>query len=282
MNKVSYVDEHLNPVKFKKFFYQHKVTSNADKNGFLTHYHPCIEIYVYIQGDAVFQVESFAYELEPYDVMIVPAYRIHNPIPRTENTFERYVLNIFPEFFDAVQGTEYESYFNSKSLDNLKISGKKLLETNFLNILKEFDDHTKQGNIAMALARLTELLHIIKSAGTSKTLKSHNPIIQDIINYINKNFKYINNVSEVTKNFNYSKNHLSHMFKESTGITIPQYINIKRIENVKLLYKNGETLTNACIESGFNSYNNFAYIYKKKFGKSPSGDLKASDKILLY
>ena len=46
------------------------------------------------------------------------------------------------------------------------------------------------------------------------------------------------------------------------------------MENVEKLHNQGKSLTYACIESGFNSYDNFAYIYKKEFGKSPKNHKK--------
>ena len=49
------------------------------------------------------------------------------------------------------------------------------------------------------------------------------------------------------------------------------------MENVEKMYKQGKSLTLACIESGFKSYDGFAYTYKKEFGTSPKKGLKSND-----
>jgi methylphosphotriester-DNA--protein-cysteine methyltransferase len=64
------------------------------------------------------------------------------------------------------------------------------------------------------------------------------------------------------------------MFKDKTGMTITHYLTLKRIETVKINYAKGKSLSTACLEAGFGTYGNFAYNYKKIFGKAPKEDLK--------
>ena len=41
-----------------------------------------------------------------------------------------------------------------------------------------------------------------------------------------------------------------------------------------IYFSKGKSLSSSCIEAGFGNYGNFAYNYKKIFGKSPREDLK--------
>lgn len=50
------------------------------------------------------------------------------------------------------------------------------------------------------------------------------------------------------------------------------------MENVETLHNQGKSLTWACIESGFKSYDSFAYTYKRQFGVSPQKGLLNSGK----
>lgn len=117
-------------------------------------------------------------------------------------------------------------------------------------------------------------MYILNFITDYESYNTKNLVVQDIIGYINENFKFIQNIDEIANALNYSKSHIYAMFKKNTGITIHDYIIQKRLAHTELLYQKGENLTSACISSGFPSYNNFAYTYKQLYKKSPKAGLK--------
>lgn len=132
----------------------------------------------------------------------------------------------------------------------------------------------------LASSKILELLYCLNTINHFEGFDSINEVTQSIIDFIDNNFNNIYELEDVTSQFHYSKNYLGYLFKKSTGITIMRYINAKKMENVEKLYKSGKSLTYACIESGFKSYDSFAYIYKKEFGIPPKkGFSKMLEKI---
>ena len=248
----------------------------GDDKEFLLHHHPYHEIYIYIGGKAEFLIEGTTFRLNPYDIIVVPPYTLHQPRPYVGETFERYVLNIFPNFFTHMDCPGYQDVFFNLPYLRYKIPGHIVKRSNIINIINFFDDKFDQNAPHMEpllCCKIIELLYHLNTIDSFEECDAVNTVVQDIISYIDKNFETISDLQSVTDNFFYSKNYLSHLFKKSTGITITQYINIKKMENVEKLYMQGKSLTHSCIESGFSSYDSFAYIYKKEFGISPKKGL---------
>ena len=54
------------------------------------------------------------------------------------------------------------------------------------------------------------------------------------------------------------------------GISIHQYIILKRIELAKSLIQQGKPMHLVCLESGFHNYSNFFKAFKAVTGVSPS------------
>ena len=68
----------------------------------------------------------------------------------------------------------------------------------------------------------------------------------------------------------YSATYLSHVFSESTGMTISEYINQIRCRNAVMFMKKGMTVTEAAFSAGYNDTAYFSRVFKKIMGTSPS------------
>ena len=74
----------------------------------------------------------------------------------------------------------------------------------------------------------------------------------------------------MSKDLFISKYYLCHLFKLETGISIYQYLTIKRIYYANQLLNTGIPATEACFKAGFNDYSTFYRAYKKVLKKSPT------------
>ena len=253
-------------------FHHGRTIVENNSEDFLPHYHPVYEIFIYISGKADYQIETAVFRLNPFDIIIVPPYTIHQPLPEEGEVFERYVINIFPEFFSLMDCDEYKDAFLTLPGMKYKIPGHIVQRSDIGNIIEFFGKkYSKADKYTKPLLnyKIAELLYCINTINFFEGYDSVNSVVQEMIAYIDNNFDSITNLSNVTDNFYYSKNYLSRLFKKSTGITIPRYVNIKKMEYVEKLYNRGKSLTRACVEAGFGNYDNFAYSYKAEFGISP-------------
>lgn len=250
----------------------------GDPKEFKLHYHPNYEIYIYLKGKAEFMFEGTTFKLNPYDIVLIPAYSLHCPKPHIGESFERYVINITEDFCKTMGCMEYLDVFNNPYGIKYKVPGHVVKRSNLFNIINFFlghNDSAKEYITPLVRCKIVELLYCLNTTGNFEECTSVNKETQEIIAYIDEHFDSITDVESITSNFFYSKNHLGHLFKKHTGITITQYLNIKRLENVEKLYKQGNSLLHSCVASGFKSYDSFAYIYKKEFGTSPKKGLLA-------
>ena len=62
------------------------------------HYHEFDKIVVFLSGQVTYVVESKAYFLNPWDIVLVPHGQIHRPIIDTSEHYERITLWIKPDY----------------------------------------------------------------------------------------------------------------------------------------------------------------------------------------
>jgi len=77
-------------------------------------------------------------------------------------------------------------------------------------------------------------------------------------------------LSDLSKHFNRSKSHISHLFKSECGMSIRAYCNNLKLEDAKILLKNTDIpITEIALNIGFNDPSYFIYLFRKSFGESP-------------
>ncbi len=266
------------------YHFHHRRNIVNDHDSYMYHHHAFCEIYLLCSGDAEFIIEGSAYPLEKNDIMVIPPYKFHCPHPKFGTHLERMVINIFPSFFSEMTCQDYIDVISRFSTSGYHIKNNTarayMLQDIIHSLNQAFNNNYEPSNILPNL-KIVELMYNLYRLLESNELTSqkteipiNDPIISEIIKYINTNYTTITNISSISSAFNYSPNYLSKIFKQSTGTTIPKYVNIKRFENIEKLFRAGNSLEAASIASGFNNYRHFAYAYKQEYGISPRTGMK--------
>lgn len=81
-------------------------------------------------------------------------------------------------------------------------------------------------------------------------------------------------VGQIAKEYKLSESRLSHVFKETVGISLKGYLMIARLRYAYQLVMEGKSKTFAAMEAGFAGPAHLAYICKKQMGISISEVLK--------
>ncbi len=98
-----------------------------------------------------------------------------------------------------------------------------------------------------------------------------NRIVTQAKNYIESNYDQPLSVERIAKAVDRNPNYLCHIFIQSEGISITEYINKTRISKAKELLRNTFLMTYEIAEkTGFNDYRYFSQIFKKYTGITPS------------
>lgn len=110
---------------------------------------------------------------------------------------------------------------------------------------------------------------------------SHASKISKAISLIRNKYSETLLVAEVARFVGMSDSSFFHHFKDITKLTPLQYQkNIRLLEARRLLMGEGESVTLTALKVGYESPNQFSREYLRKFGSTPSSDLKA--KVLSY
>ena len=92
-----------------------------------------------------------------------------------------------------------------------------------------------------------------------------------IMEHINQNIDTNITLEQLSQVGNLSPNYLCAVFKQMNGMTVWEYILIRRVDMAKKLLKEGnESILNIQLACGFRSSSNFNKAFKKLVGMSPS------------
>jgi len=95
-------------------------------------------------------------------------------------------------------------------------------------------------------------------------------VVLEIKDYIMKNLKNELSLDTIATNFFMSKYYMCHLFRDETGMTIKNYINLQRISRARELLLSGLTPADIPKLCGYNDYSTFYRTFKKFTGYSPN------------
>ena len=128
--------------------------------------------------------------------------------------------------------------------------------------------NTKLQNIALEFflcSKIYELLAFLHTA------KPENEYAEKAVNYICSNYSNRISIEQISKLLNIDRRHLGRLFITHTGVTPKEFlINIRMKNAVSLLHNSDYTVAEIAMLVGYDDYDSFLKIFKKKFGMSPS------------
>lgn len=242
---------------------------HSDNTNFMLHSHNEYEIYMFLGGDSKYIVEDKVYALSKGDIIIINGNEMHRVFHNRPAAYHSFVISLSPDFFEVHGCKEYEEAFlhSNSSSKGHKISATDVKTSGLYDAImriRKYSDKCKNISSPVISAVIIEILYIVNKLVTfSDADVSENPLIKEVISYINENFTGEITLDNLAEEFFVSKYHLCRIFKESTGHTIQGYIKNKRLIKTKELLSEGKNLTDAALLSGFNSYSSF---YRARHG----------------
>lgn len=140
---------------------------------------------------------------------------------------------------------------------------------NHLNTSEDGSEFAVRMHIFAALYELTRLCG---GAGQKKSVPHIGSNISDyILNYITENYRSRITLGEIAESCGYTPNHLSRVFKGSTGDSIVNFLNRYRVDRAaRELICTDENIADIAFDNGFDNLSNFNRIFKKYAGFTPS------------
>lgn len=254
------------PFKIKFLKNSRNSTSNWHKNP---------EIIYVDKGNGILQNDGKSYLVKQGDMFVINPETVHHIF--SETGIDYYFI-IIDEEFCSQNGISIGNYnFCIKVNDDVT-------KEKFLKVIKETESYTEAySDISPAKLRsavLELLIDVCEKHSETKT-ESREKVAVDYVKkaleYINDKFKNDVTLEEIAEYVGINKFYLTREFKKFTNQTVFFCINSLRCKNAESMLQKGATITEAALESGFESVSYFSRTYKKIRGYSPS-EYKANNK----
>jgi AraC-like DNA-binding protein len=180
--------------------------------------------------------------------------------------------NLYLQIF----GEKKTPYFQRHIVNNKVLFLK--LHHFFDSYFKKDDDMLIESNLIDALSTL-----ILTSTIYTKNYKNifeDKKIIKDTYELINDSIETNFTLDMLASNVNLSKYHFLRTFKKEFGLTPHAFIVNERLNRANKLIQEGQPISEASLQVGFNDQSHFSRNFKKYFGYTPSYLQKNSNIIL--
>ncbi len=261
-------------------------TSDAPprKNSIRIHHHIMIELSYILKGSGIYLSNGREYTIKEGDVFFYRPNEAHCITDIDGVGMEILNIHIAPNYLYTKFPNALNSDYIKILVSNFDITGNKLndfLPKNELDDIRNMIMQIKEECIAKRSDFLTVSINIlcnilIKIARpfpqkeASKSAKNNYHVIINAIAYIDRHYKEQLTLKELADHAGYSRCYFSDIFKKCLGMSVWDYISIKRIEEALYLIKNtSKTIIEISSECGFNNTANFNKSFKKYTHISP-------------
>ena len=223
-----------------------------------------VEILHVIKGNGVIMINDRLYPLEDNCVYFIPPMFLHNSAPENCESYQRSVVNLSCDYIEPLaQITGFDEILK-KLCENVCTVLDKSDSDYIDNEFKSFKSNLKSDR---SIALINILSCLSKAKETKYTINNQ---ITDIIGYINNNLSEKITLEHICKKFHISKYYLCHIFKETTRMSIMNYILSQRIALAKnLMINTDNSISEVAIASGFSCFSYFSRMFKKAENISP-------------
>lgn len=216
------------------------------------------ELYHMENGDIGFVFPNIIHHYQVFTDRESVAVFIKSP-PFVLSTFDEILLNYAPEYPIIKAGdVDRETYRALGAVMKTK-------QTEFAIV---------QAYLQIVLARCIRNFKLVEKRSVGS-----DDLIYQTVAYVSGNFKNTFSLEDMAKDLGVSKYVLSRMFSKTFHSNFKQYLNDTRLDYARRRLENTEdSITNICLDSGFDSQRTFNRVFKERFRVSPTEYRKKSER----
>jgi len=246
------------------------------------HFHIFYEMMILLSPKAYHFVEGKRYDMVSNDIILLPPSVLHQSVYLPGPPSDRIIIGFMlpKQLMEQKPGyREILSIFNS-STPILRLHREeqnkvfeRLNEIIRLQLtvqnpqIRDLMIHNKFIEFLFMLYSLRDQNHYVLNVEDTGIREK----IYTITNYIHTHYSDDISLASLADTFYISPYYLSHQFKDVTGYTVVQYIQLTRIKNAQYLLLNSkDKITRIAEQTGFSSFSQFNRVFRKFCGMSPS------------
>lgn len=246
------------------------------------HIHDSYEILFSLTDTTKFFVEDTVYDMRKGDLFIMNNMELHRTVAPSNVYYERYIIMFDPAYIKSysTESTDLLKPFINRGIDfshRIHLSEDQChgIASLFRKIL-HYHNNAVYGSDVYKKITFAELLLFINSLyDNASAVKAKNPKIGDykkielMLEYINQHLDEDLSLDKLSSVFFLNKYYISHIFKDSTGFSVNEYIVSRRIFKARDLLKQNLTVSQVSELVGFKNYCHFIRTFKTLTGVSP-------------
>ncbi len=242
------------------------------------HFHHFYEIHILLDSFANHIIEGNLYGIKLFDIVCLKPYILHKSEYPEGAPKKRLIIQFnMPSQIDILQNQfdKVMSIFEAP-LPIYRFEQKE--QEQILSLLNEIYSISKTKNSLNLLYIHTKFIEFIcaiyknssKNIYEPESINTTSSKIYSITSYIHNHYKEELSLEIIAKKFYVSTYYLSHLFKEVTGFTLINYIQMTRIRNAQqLLLFTDNKITDIAEQCGFTSFSQFNRVFNKFCNTSP-------------
>lgn len=233
------------------------------------HYHDSYEMYILESGCRIVTIGDNEYSVGAHDVTL-----FNKNIPHTsrgDTPFAGICIHLLDRFVD------FHFTKNAKKilLECFNYTVIHLNDEEFAAIKNIADNFVvKSEHNFMKLAQIADILSVAaKRSEEYVSNQKQNPVSKAklIIQYVNDNYIFINNITDIMDHFGVSESYVFKVFKQEYNTTPKKYLYQLKLNNARHWLENRDTtIKTIAFESGFECYEYFIRLFKEKMGCTPT------------
>lgn len=251
-----------------------------------------VELFFFIGGKMSLHLDGKLIPLKKFDVVYLPLGTVGAPLTIDENQpnqlfFLRLNKNYISQLKNQSDDFGYLFDFTADPKPQLFRNESTLFNTIIARLLALTDEirsdrYGRNTQIYIALNDL--ILHLNRLAyncaekDDRKSPKTKTSLFRNLIHYVEMNISEDLTLDHLAEVFFVSKYYISHLFKETTGISLHQYITKKRLSLCRDSLLDGANISKTYNLYGFKDYSSFYRAFRKEYGMSPKAYRENKDK----
>lgn len=262
----------------------HTLTPAPSEKNFPLHAHNRYEIYCFLDGQGYYTVEGHDYPLTQGCILVMRDGETHKLHISPEKPYERIALHFAPSLVEPACKEALLSAFRGRPLGQRNIlPPSKALDRVRDMLLRITDgsvppDEARNLILAYLPALLYELSRAARVKADTESLPDARPLVGQIIDCINEDPAAVEGMEALEKRFGFSRSYLNRTFRQSTGVSIWDYVILKRLTAARKAIQGGIPAAAAAKDAGYTDYSSFYRQYKKRFGLTPEEEKRQCGK----
>lgn len=253
MSKIFYINNHFKDITMNK------------------HFHEEYTISLVYEGVHTFVNEKGTLHAKKNSLQIINPFEYHSTQKSTWSHLNIIIpKNIFEQTAKIVLQKEIDFNINLENIikDEVTIM---LFKELYESLDKENENEILiDSNLINLIENLLQYHSLIKQEEIKNSTLNKNKI-EETFKYIEENiYRQDLKLEDIASHVNLSKYHFLREFKKHTGLTVNQYIQVKKVVKIRELQKENLPLSHIAYECGFTDQSHMIKIFKKYVGYTPS------------